>query len=241
MILPISILFYATCKNKQNEWDKEWEARKALLLMPDPTAVFVPDSLRYLLPILDSVHVKDQEYRFLLRQKPKKVPQYIRKKIAENDIKNLEVVEGIIRKHGWLGSKEIGFKANLTLFMVIQHAGLKTQEKYLPVLKQAVADKKLAAAHYAMLVDRIEMKNKRPQIYGTQIVTEKGISNIYPLLNPDSVEVWRQSVGMFSSLQSYAKMFNIEWDVEEYKKILPELKKKYGVKDTLMSNTQEPF
>lgn len=108
-------------------------------------------------------------------------------------------------------------------------------------MKQAVADKKLLAANYAMLVDRIEMKNKRPQIYGTQILTEKGISNIYPLLNPDSVEVWRQSIGMFTSLQSYAKMFNVEWNVEQYKKILPELKKKYGVKDTLISNTQKFF
>jgi len=206
--------------------------------MPDPTAALVSDSLKYLLPILDTVLLRDLEYRISMQGKSKKQQQRIRKeiasnagKIAENDKKNLQIVESIISKHGWLGQKDIGMKANTTMFMVIQHADLKTQEKYLPLLKQAVADKKLLAANYAMLVDRIEMKNKRPQIYGTQIVTEKGISNIYPLLNPDSVEVWRQSLGMFTSLQSYAKMFNVEWNVEEYKKILPELMKKYGVKD----------
>lgn len=209
-----------------------------MLKMPDPTAALVSDSLKYLLPILDTVLLRDQEYRISMQGKSKKQQQRIRKeiasnagKIAENDKRNLQIVESIISKHGWLGQKDIGMKANTTMFMVIQHADLKTQEKYLPLLKQAVADKKLLAANYAMLVDRIEMKNKRPQIYGTQIVTEKGISNIYPLLNPDSVEVWRQSLGMFTSLQSYAKMFNVEWNVEEYKKILPELMKKYGVKD----------
>lgn len=183
-----------------------------------------------------------------MQGKSKEQQQRIRKeiasnagKIAENDKKNLQIIESIISKHGWLGQKDIGMKANATMFMVIQHADLKTQEKYLPLLKQAVADKKLLAANYAMLVDRIEMKNKRPQIYGTQILTEKGISNIYPLLNPDSVEVWRQYLGMFTSLQSYAKMFNVEWNVDEYKKVLPELKKKYGVKDTLISNTQKFF
>lgn len=206
--------------------------------MPDPTAALVSDSIKYLLPILDTVLLRDQEYRISMQGKSKKQQQRIRKeiasnagKIAENDKRNLQIVESIISKHGWLGQKDIGMKANTTMFMVIQHADLKTQEKYLPLLKQAVADKKLLAANYAMLVDRIEMKNKRPQIYGTQIVTEKGIHYIYPLLNPDSVEVWRQSLGMFTSLQSYAKMFNVEWNVEEYKKILPELMKKYGVKD----------
>lgn len=216
--------------------------------MPDPTAAFVADSLKYLLAILDSVLLRDQEYRIPMQGKTKKEQQRLRKeitsnagKIAESDKKNLEFVEGIIRKHGWLGSKDIGIKANATLFMVIQHADLKTQEKYLPLLKQALEDKKLIGANYAMLVDRIEMKNKRPQIYGTQVVTQKGISHIYPLLNPDSVEVWRKSIGMLTPLQFYAKAFNIEWNLEEYKKNLPELKRKYGVKDSIISKTEKPL
>lgn len=73
-----------------------------------------------------------------MQGKSKEQQQRIRKeiasnagKIAENDKKNLQIIESIISKHGWLGQKDIGMKANATMFMVIQHADLKTQEKYL--------------------------------------------------------------------------------------------------------------
>jgi len=216
--------------------------------MPDPASVFVADSLKYLLPILDSVLLRDQEYRIPMQGKSKKEQERIRKQIAantqkitESDKKNLAIIEEIINKHGWLGQKEIGMKASTTMFMVIQHADLKSQERYLPILRQALMEKKLLAANYAMLIDRIEVKNKRPQIFGTQIITEKGASHIYPLLNPDSVDVWRKSIGMITPFQSYTKMFSIEWDIEAYKKILPELKRRYKVKDTSMPSLIKPL
>src|SRR5436190_12861202 len=50
------------------------------------------------------------------------------------DSTNLAKVSSIIDKHGWLGKSQIGNRANYTLWLVIQHADLKTQEKYLPLM-----------------------------------------------------------------------------------------------------------
>lgn len=245
ILLSVVLLFSATCKNA-SELNNEQEKRKALLLVRDPTATFIADSLRYLLPLLDSVLLRDQEYRIPMQGKSKKQQEQLQKeirknvgKISANDKKDLEIVQGIINKYGWLGYKEIGLKANTTMFMVIQHADLTTQENYLPMLRQALADKKLIGADYAMLIDRIEMRNKRPQIYGTQVITNKNASQFYPLLNPDSVEVWRKSIGIVTPLELYAKSFNVEWNLEKYKKILPELKIKFGVQDTSFSKPEK--
>ena len=203
--------------------------------MPDPTAGGVHDSLKYLLPILDSVLLDDQRYRSSMIQatknKSRKDFLNFEKKIQQLDEKNLEIVTEIIEKHGWLGYRDIGLKASMTLFMVIQHADLKTQEKYLPVIKIAFHDKNMLPSQFAMLIDRVELKNKRPQVYGTQILSSSnGYSELQPLLNPDSVDSWRRSIGM-DSLKIYLRRWRIEWDVEEYKRKLPELLKKHSIKN----------
>jgi len=44
------------------------------------------------------------------------------KKMREVDSINLAKVKAILEKYGWLGPQDIGRKANLALFLVIQHA-----------------------------------------------------------------------------------------------------------------------
>src|SRR5262245_22426742 len=54
------------------------------------------------------------------------------------DSTNLVQVETLIKKYGWPGKGFVGTKGNRAVFLVIQHADLKTQEKYLPVLEESV-------------------------------------------------------------------------------------------------------
>lgn len=223
-------LFCSACKNTKSEKESGLD----ILKMPDPTAAGVHDSLKYLLPILDSVLLDDQRYRTSMtksaKNKNRKDFLEFEKKIQQLDEKNLKIVTRIIGKHGWLGYRDIGLKASMTLFMVIQHADLRTQEKYLPVIREAFQNKNMLPSQFAMLVDRVELKNKRPQVYGTQILSNsKGYSELQPLLNPDSVDSWRRSIGM-DSLKNYLRGWKIEWDVEKYKRKLPELRKKYNIK-----------
>ena len=76
-------------------------------------------------------------------------------KIKKTDSNNLIIVEKVLEKHGWLGVKEIGGTASSTLFFVIQHSDQETQEKYLPMMRQAVKDRKAPSSRLALLEDRI--------------------------------------------------------------------------------------
>lgn len=51
-----------------------------------------------------------------------------------NDSVDLEKVTKILDTKGWVGKDKVGEQANQTLFLVIQHADIKTQQKYLPMM-----------------------------------------------------------------------------------------------------------
>src|SRR5690606_25247297 len=91
------------------------------------------------------------------------------KVISYHDSINAEIVFGLLDKHGWLGPEMVGNQGVTTLFLVIQHSDLEYQLKYFEMMKQAVADKKLNAGNFAMLEDRILMRQGKKQKYGSQV------------------------------------------------------------------------
>lgn len=138
------------------------------------------------------------------------------------DSSNLIQVESIIQKYGWLGYNEIGDQANTTLFMVIQHSDQATQEKYLPLLKEAVKNGNAKAGNLALLEVRLALKQGKMQNYGSQIlwsITDNKYI-ILPLDDPDNVDKRRAAVGL-QPLSEYVGDWNIKWDIEQYKKDLP--------------------
>ncbi len=48
--------------------------------------------------------------------------------MLKKDSLNLQKISQILDKYGWVGAEKVGEKANQTLFLVIQHADLKTQK-----------------------------------------------------------------------------------------------------------------
>lgn len=56
----------------------------------------------------------------------------IAKIMGYKDSINLIKVKDILDKRGWVGPNKVGAQANMTLFLVIQHSDLETQQKYLP-------------------------------------------------------------------------------------------------------------
>src|SRR5436853_5744899 len=74
------------------------------------------------------------------------------------DSTNLVQVEALIKKYGWPGISFAGVRGNRAVFLVIQHADQKTQEKYLPVMEQSVAKGESQKAHFALLKDRVLMR-----------------------------------------------------------------------------------
>lgn len=142
-----------------------------------------------------------------------------------DSLNQIEVVR-ILDERGWLGPDVIGTTGNLALFLVIQHADIATQEKYLPMMRDAVKDGRAKGSHLALLEDRVLMRNGKRQRYGSQVARdqETGANYLSPLEDPDHVDERRAGVGL-GPLADYLQRMGMTWDVEAYKKQLPELEK----------------
>ncbi len=77
-----------------------------------------------------------------------------------------------------------------------------------------------------MLEDRVALARGEKQIYGSQIGRNPNTGEYYvlPLIDPDNVNSRRIKMGM-SKLESYVEVYGIVWDVEAYKKQLPQLER----------------
>ena len=135
------------------------------------------------------------------------------------DSLNLIKITSILDEYGWLGKDKVGEQGNMCLFLVIQHSDLQTQKKYLPMMREAVTNKKAKGTALALLEDRVALGEKKPQIYGSQIGYDKETKKFFVCLlsDPDNVDKRRKEVGL-GLIADYAKNWDIIWNVEEYKK-----------------------
>lgn len=171
---------------------------------------------------------KDQEIR---RQFIAALQQYgyqskeadsLRKIMVVTDSINLAAIKSILDEKGWVGESKVGAQGNQTLFLVIQHSDLKTQQHYLPMMRDAVKQGNARASSLALLEDRVAIGEGRRQIYGSQIGRNERLNKHYilPLEDPDNVDKRRADVGL-EPLADYVKRWGMEWNVEDYKKELP--------------------
>lgn len=174
---------------------------------------------------LEEIHKKDQSTRFKLIHLIKanataSAIDSAKAVLLQSDNENIEKVNSIIDQYGWLGPQDVGFTASQGLFLVIQHADLATQKKYLPIVQQAEKDRKILSSNLALLEDRIAMREGRKQLYGSQRFTDKstGKNYIYPIFNPDELDNRRKSMGL-PPMKDYVQT----WDLQKYKEELPQI------------------
>lgn len=180
---------------------------------------------------LDTIYKADQgvSYRMQDLSKAKATAARVDSAIKAAHIAdslNLIKVTQIIDKYGWLGPQDVGMNGSQALFLVIQHANLATQQKYLPMIRTAVKDGKTLSSNLALLEDRVNMRQGKNQIYGSQVFRNKSTGKMcfYPIADPDHVDERRKTMGL-QPIADYAKLFNLAWDVEEYKKMLPDIER----------------
>jgi hypothetical protein len=183
-----------------------------------------------IIQLLATADVSDQQYRSQFESVQSKYggdsPEMksLQKKMAVADSLNLLKVAAIIDKFGWLGADEIGKRGNTTLFMVIQHSGIQTQDKYLPVMRDAAAKGKAALRSLALLEDRVALHHSKRQLYGSQVIWDMRTNHyqVAPLENPEEVDKRRATMGL-SSMAEYLSGFNMKWDAAQYARELPVL------------------
>lgn len=163
--------------------------------------------------LLEKVYADDQKYRLdewdsTIQKYGTNSSQFIDliKKMNALDSVNQSIVSTILDKYGWLSKEQTSKQANEVLFLVIQHAPLQVQLRYLPLLKQAVSAKRARSADYALLVDRTNMYQGKFQIYGSQFnYDNKSHIHIYPIYKEPYVNKRRKSVGL-PPMEVYVKM-----------------------------------
>ena len=129
------------------------------------------------------------------------------KRMQYVDSVNLRQVTDILDSRGWVGRDVVG-DACEAIWVIIQHAGLEAQGKYLPLFREAVSRGELHASAVAMMEDRVAVFEGRPQKYGSQLQRgEDGIYTPFELLDAEKVDEWRAEVGM-ASLAEYLKEMN---------------------------------
>jgi len=172
---------------------------------------------------LDSIDFNDQKYRSQLKEVERKFGtnsqdvNNLWRKIKYNDSINIKKVVHILDNYGWLGEDEVGEKGALTLFLVVQHSNQKTQEKYLPMMAEAVKNGKAKASRLALLEDRVALGQGKKQIYGSQVRKNNTTLKYYvrPLEDPINVNVKRAEVGL-SPIEEYVKKWDIKWNPHSY-------------------------
>lgn len=174
---------------------------------------------------LENIYVRDQMLRQLYQDAEKKFGReseemsYFWQLVTQQDSINEKEVVSILEKRGWVGTSVVGGQANITLWLVIQHAPIETQEKYLPLLKESVKKGESSGSHLAMLEDRIQMRNGKPQIFGSQIIRDEktGKQVVYEIWEPAYVNQRRKEVGL-GPIDEYVKRWGIEWTIEQKEK-----------------------
>ena len=136
---------------------------------------------------------------------------------VENHIINERKVREILDSGSWPELDAIGEQGNLTICNVIQHADNDIRIQYLPMMRQAVKDKKLAPRFLVRAEDRIATERGDLQIYGGQMkyYPETKSFNLWPVYDPINIDKRRSDIGLEPIAIFLKNRFNFEWNLEE--------------------------
>jgi heme-degrading monooxygenase HmoA len=149
---------------------------------------------------LVTIRQRDQEVRRRWIAEPGN--EALRAEVAKVDEENVRRVEAILARAGWPGPSLVGKAAGSAAWLVIQHADLATQKRYLDLMTRAVESKELEPSLYGTTVDRIRIREGKPQLYGTQFHEMNGVQVPEAIEDEANVEARRAAIGM-TSLSQY--------------------------------------
>jgi tetratricopeptide (TPR) repeat protein len=132
------------------------------------------------------------------------------------DEANTARVAEIIDERGYPGKSMVGDQSG-TAFLVIQHADLEVQERYLDVITAAADEGEVAWRSVALLVDRVRMRQGKTQLYGSQVSRDPETNESFfaEIENPHQIDSIRATVGL-GPIQEYAERFGFKWDPEKH-------------------------
>jgi len=148
-----------------------------------------------------------------------------KKNHAVNEKKIIEMLD----KQGWPNNEIIGERGNLTICNVIQHSEIEVRQKYLPMMKVAVREKKLEPRFLARAEDRLATDKGELQIYGGQVkfYPETKTFDVWPIFDPEHVDERRAEIGLGPIAEFLGSdRFQLEWNIEDQIKRTKEFERK---------------
>jgi hypothetical protein len=96
-----------------------------------------------------------------------------------------------------------------TIWLIIDHSDLKFQKKFLPIMEEAAHRNLISAYDFAVLTDRIKMREGKPQKYGTQsynvTLDGKQVIYIWPVEDSRKLNELRNEIGA-GSIEEYFQL-----------------------------------
>jgi hypothetical protein len=131
----------------------------------------------------------------------------------ELDSKNRQRLDEIVKEHGWPKMSSFGPEASGVAFLIVQHADLEYQKKYLPLIRESVTKNEARPSDLAMLQDRILTREGKKQMYGTQVRVNQTtqVMELYPIEDEENVDARRATVGLGPLAQYLKKAFDIDY------------------------------
>lgn len=171
--------------------------------------------------LLSQAYEKDQKVRFELMNLTKRVnnagTNNVSAAVADSlmmlsgqmqviDIENQNLIASVL-KDGL--PEDLSPQSYKTIWLIVDHADLKQQKHYLPLMEKAASKGLISANNYAVLTDRIRMREGKPQKYGTQSYTVtsdgKQVTYIWPVENPEKLNELRKEIEA-GSIEEYVQL-----------------------------------
>jgi hypothetical protein len=166
---------------------------------------------------LNQIYPKDQAGRQAIDSIQKRYGQGSKQldslweSISCNDSADLECVIGILGRRSWPSPDEVGERASMAIFLVLQHADSGIHAIYVPLMRAAVQRGAARPEDLALMEDRLLTEQGKPQLYGSQVRTDpNGKASFFPIADELNVDKRRASVGL-EPLESYARYFGIDY------------------------------
>ena len=130
-------------------------------------------------------------------------------KITALDADNTEWLKAHLPEDGWFRISRDGAEVSSNAWMIVQHSPDDAWRKDIldrmtPLLKK----NEVSGQSYALLYDRVQMFDGKPQRYGSQGTCKDGVLVLHELENPENVDALRAQIGL-SPLEDYVKLLNI--------------------------------
>lgn len=120
------------------------------------------------------------------------------------EVSNSLFMRSLVWHGGFPTPAQVGAQGVNDAWLLVQHADgdPQMQANLLDLLAPRVQDGSIRASDYAMLVDRVRINQRKPQVYGSQYEddpTQPGHMRLLPVEDPAHLDTRRASVGLMPS------------------------------------------